>query len=775
MSPQPVTPSTPVVGLITQPSCTSATGSVVLNGLPSGSWTLTRTPGGTTNSSGTSYTVTGLSAGSYTFTVTNFSGCISGSTLPIVIDPQPAVPSAPVVGTRTQPTCTEETGSVELSGLPTTGNWTLTRTPGGTTTSGSGTSTTVTGLPAGTFTFTVTNSVGCTSVSSGSVVINAQPSSPASPVQSIDCTQGFGKAVVTVSSPTGAGYQYSFDGGAYQLSTSFSNVANGIHYITVINSSGCITVGPNFSVSCGCVNPPTVVLSSTEGNTCGTTAKSVSGNIFGGSATRVTITGNGTGSLSPPSTTSSPFSFTYTPGSGDAGNTVTIIITTDNPLGGLCSAASATYTLTVNAVPGAPIVGSITNPTCSVSTGSVVLSGLPGTGTWTLIRTPGGTTTTGSGTSTTISGLSANTYTFTVTNADGCVSSSSSDVLIKTQPATPTPPLVGTTTQPNCATSTGSVVLNGLPASGTWTLVRTPGGTTTSGNGTSTTVLNIPQNASYTYTVTSADGCISGPSGNVVINAQPLTPSVPLVGDITQPTCSVSTGSVVLSGLPATGLWTLTRLPDAVTTGGSGTSTTVSGVPTGTHIYTVTNASGCTSAVSSVVKINPPLIVPTAPVVGLTTQPTCSVATGSVTLSGLPTTGTWTLVRTPDNVTTTGTGTTTTISGLAANTYTFRVTNADGCISTASGNVVINAQPVTPTAPVVGTTTQPTCAVATGSVVLSGLPATGTWTLTRSPGPATITGVRYYKNSYCYSVRNIYFYCYKFSRMYIRPFRSFSH
>ena len=83
--------------------------------------------------------------------------------------------------------------------------------------------------------------------------------------------------------------------------------------------------------------------------------------------------------------------------------------------------------------------------------------------------------------------------------------------------------------------------------------------------------------------------------------------------------------------------------------------------------------------------------------------------------------------------TTTGTGTTTTISGLAPGTYTYTVTNAAGCTSVASANVVINAQPATPTAPVVGTITQPTCAVATGSVPLSGLPASGTWTLTQSP------------------------------------------
>lgn len=94
--------------------------------------------------------------------------------------------------------------------------------------------------------------------------------------------------------------------------------------------------------------------------------------------------------------------------------------------------------LTINVPPTAPSVGTITQPTCSLSIGSVVLNGLPATGTWTLTRTPGGTTTTGTGTSTTITGLAAGTYTYTVTNASGCISAASANVLINALPAEPT-------------------------------------------------------------------------------------------------------------------------------------------------------------------------------------------------------------------------------------------------------------------------------------------------------------------------------------------------
>ncbi|MDZ7613046.1 MAG: hypothetical protein U5K51_04560 [Flavobacteriaceae bacterium] len=167
---------------------------------------------------------------------------------------------------------------------------------------------------------------------------------------------------------------------------------------------------------------------------------------------------------------------------------------------------------------------------------------------------------------------------------------------------------------------------------------------------------------------------------------------------------------------------------------------------------------------SNTVVLNLQPCAPAAPTVGTITQPTCALATGSVVLSGLPA-GNWTLTRNPGAVVTNGTGASTTISGLAAGTYTYTVTNAAGCTSVASGNVVINAQPATPAVPTVGTITQPTCALATGSVVLSGLPA-GNWTLTRNPG-AVVTewhGREHY--DIWLSCRHLYLYCNQCSGMY---------
>jgi hypothetical protein len=95
--------------------------------------------------------------------------------------------------------------------------------------------------------------------------------------------------------------------------------------------------------------------------------------------------------------------------------------------------------------PEAPAVDAVIHPTCELATGSVVLTGLPATGTWTMTRTPEGITNEGTGTDTTITELASGTYNFTVTEASGCTSLPSEDVLINSQPETPPKPLVTST------------------------------------------------------------------------------------------------------------------------------------------------------------------------------------------------------------------------------------------------------------------------------------------------------------------------------------------
>jgi M6 family metalloprotease-like protein len=140
-------------------------------------------------------------------------------------------PAAPTIETITQPTCTVATGSVILSGLPASGTWTLTRTPGGTTTSGTGTSTAISGLAAGTYTYTVTNESLCTSVASANIVINAKPK-PATPI--ITFNGNF-----LHSSSTNGNQWYNQSGLIYgAIDQDYTVLSNGDYYV-IVTLGGC--------------------------------------------------------------------------------------------------------------------------------------------------------------------------------------------------------------------------------------------------------------------------------------------------------------------------------------------------------------------------------------------------------------------------------------------------------------------------------------------------------------------------------------------------------
>jgi hypothetical protein len=112
-------------------------------------------------------------------------------------------------------------------------------------------------------------------------------------------------------------------------------------------------------------------------------------------------------------------STTYTNAALINGDVVTCVMTSNaTPCLTASPATSNAITMTVNPLPTTPTVGTLIQPTCVVPTGSVVLSGLPASGTWTI--NPGGYT--GTGTTTTIPSLAVGTYNFTVSNGS-CTSS----------------------------------------------------------------------------------------------------------------------------------------------------------------------------------------------------------------------------------------------------------------------------------------------------------------------------------------------------------------
>ena len=207
-------------------------------------------------------------------------------------------------------------------------------------------------------------------------------------------------------------------------------------------------------------------------------------------------------------TTASATTFNITPNPSVTTNYTLVSITDSNGCVRTSSFGDDTATATINTVPTTPSVGTITQPTCTLATGSLDLSGLPASGTWTLTRSGSSSgATTGTGTSSTISGLATGTYNFTVT-LTSCTSLVSANVVINTQPATPTTPLISIT-QPTCTLSTGTITCTIQNSGETYSFDN--GSTFQTGNSKSGLTTG-----SYSVIIKSTSGCNSSTSSATV-------------------------------------------------------------------------------------------------------------------------------------------------------------------------------------------------------------------------------------------------------------------
>jgi hypothetical protein len=473
---------------------------------------------------------------------------------------------------------------------------------------------------------------------SGSATVTVSPIPAAPTIAAGSSTTFCSGGSVTLTSSTGSSYLWS-----NSATTASINVTSaGSYTVRITNSSGCMSASSAATVVTVNSLPATPTISAS-----GPTSLCTGGNVTLSSSA-------GTSYLWSNNATTASINVT------SAGN-YTVRVTNSN---GCQSAVSAATAVTVNSIPATPTI-SAGGPTTFCADASVTLTSSSGTS---YLWSTGATTPS-------INVTSTGSYTVQVTNSGGCLSAASSAtaVTVNSLPAIPAISASGPTS---------------LCAGGSVTLTSSAGTSYLWSNNATTASINVASAGSYTVRITNANGCQSASSAVTVVTVNPQ-PSAPVPGVITQPKCSSETGSVVLSGLPPAGTWTLTRSVDLVTTTGTGVSSTISGIPAGTYTYTVTDASGCISVSSSNVVITTGAPTPSAPAAGTITQPTCPMPSGTIVLNGLPVTGTWTLTRTPGGITTTGTGTNSTITGLSSGTYTYTVTNASGCISTTSANIVI--------------------------------------------------------------------------------------
>jgi hypothetical protein len=404
---------------------------------------------------------------------------------------------------------------------------------------------------------------------------------------------------------------------------------------------------------------------------------------------------------------------------GVAGTTTLTLTVTD---GAGCPATNSAP-VTVNASPSTP---PITAPlqVCANSTGNTA-SGPAGATTYAWSITNGTiTSATNIQTITWTAGAAGmTTLTLTVTNAGGCSATNSRDVTVNANPATPTitptPPQV-------CANSTGNTASG--PAGATtysWSIVN---GAITSGQTAQTVTYTAGASGmvGLTLVVTNAANCSATNSTNVTINPNPaaptITPAAPAV-------CENSTGNTADGPAGATTYsWSISN---GTITAGQNAQTvtwTAGSAGTATLTLTVTNAAGCSATNNANVTVNAnpatPTITPAAAAVcAKSTGNTADGPAGATTYFWSITNGNITAGQTAQTVTWT--------AGVAGTTtLTLTVTNAAGCSATNSGDVIVNANPATPT---ITPNPAQVCASSTGNTACL---------LNTTPSPRDISGSR---------------------------------
>ncbi len=411
-----------------------------------------------------------------------------------------------------------------------------------------------------------------------------------------------------------------------------------------------------------------------------------------GSSSNINCNGQCTGSASvTASGGSGAYTYTWSPSGGNAAtasglcpNTYTCTISD----GTNTSVETFTITQPATALASSPSQGTIT---CAGGTTTATVTPSGGTGGYAYTWSPSG------GNAATASGLGAGNYTASVTDANGCLSTSTYTI---TAPPAISPTI--TATPATCGSPNGSATVSATGGTGVLTYSWNTGATGQ--------VLSGVSSGSYTAITTDGNGCTVSTPVTISNSGGPTATAAESVS-VTCNGSSTGTATVNISG----------GTPGYTVTSGSGSvsGTTISNLPAGTHTFTVTDAGGCLTTATVTIS------QPAAALTSTPSQGTITCAGGTTTATVTPSggTGAYTYTWSPSG------GNSATASGLSGGNYTATVTDANGC-TTASTYTITDPPAISATI----TATPPTCGSANGSATVSATGGSGVLTYSWNTG-----------------------------------------
>ncbi|MBC7946407.1 MAG: gliding motility-associated C-terminal domain-containing protein [Chitinophagaceae bacterium] len=626
----------------TNSSCTGATnGSLTVTPGAGGAEPYTFVLGSTTQTGATSTTFNNIASGTYSVLITDASGC------------QFTLTNA-VVNPNTGFTATYTSTNTSCVGAA---NGSLTVTPGtggagpytfllGTASQTGATSTTFSGLAAGSYSVLVTDANGC-QFTLNSATVNPGPALTANVTPIATACPGVSNGGVVVTPGNGNGpYTFVLNGTLTQTgatSTTFTGVAAGSHSVVITDANGCSA------------SPPAVTVASGTGITAN--VNPVSTSCTGATNGSIVITpNNGTGPFTfvLNGTISQTGASSTTFGGLAAGNSYSIAVTDAIGCSGSFSNISVPQgsVLLANAVPG--------TTTCSnAANGQIVVTPTNGAGPFTFVLN--GTTTQTGATNTTFTNLIANTYSIVVTDGAGCISSPISSIVVAGPPITVTP----TKTDATCfGASTGSITA-AASSNATAPIEYSLDNTTWQS---SPNFTGLPA-ASYTVYIRDNVGCTNTASISVGQPSQlAATPGVQNV------LCNgQSNGVITVTASGGTGPYTYSLTNTTYQPGNTFQ------VPSGSYTVYVKDANNCIIQLNNVGVTQPGVLTATA----VRGNATCDGGNdGTITVTSAGGTAPYQYAISG------GTYQLSNVLNAAPGTYNVSVKDANGCTFTITGNVV---------------------------------------------------------------------------------------